>query len=217
MKKIVDRLTVAAMVVTIILGLGYSFSVMAKTKKENSVSGAKNEPAWVTKCAGAFPDAGKDAFYGCGSATGISNPSLQMQTADERARADLAKTLDTYVANFFKDFMSSASVTDKTKTDKDKKDKKGNKGGLTETEEEQFVSSITKEITETTLNGVEISDHFRSPEDQTLFSLAKVSFDNMSKSMEKQMRQRAAEIKMDADDAVKEMDQQLEKRRQSGN
>ena len=208
MKKIAGYMTVA-MVVIIMLGFGCSSSKQEpKLTDQTSVSGTKNEPAWVTKCAGAFPDAGKDAFYGCGSASGISNPSLQTQTADERARADLAKTLDTYVANFFKDFMSSASVTDKTNKDK--------KGGLTQTEEQQFVSSITKEITEITLNGVQIQDRFRSPTDQTLYALAKVSFDNVSKSMEKQMKQRAAEVKMNADDAVKELDQQLEKRRQSG-
>ena len=210
MKRIVNCLMVIILVGVVTPGIIYSASKKKpKTTNETSVSGTKKEPEWVTKCAGAFPDAGKDAFYGCGSASQISNPSLQMQTADNRARADLGKTLDTYVANFFKDFMSSASVTDKTNKDK--------KGGLTQTEEQQFVSSITKEITEITLNGVQVQDRFRSPTDQTLYALAKVSFDDVSKSMEKQMKQRAAEIKMNADDAVKELDQQLEKRRQSGN
>jgi outer membrane murein-binding lipoprotein Lpp len=209
MKKRFNRVTAMAVIWGVALGIGCAGTQkQEKVTNETSVSGTKNEPAWVTSCAGAFKDAGKDAFYGCGSASGISNISLQIQTADNRARADLAKTLDTYVASFFKDYMQSASVMSKTNKDK--------KGGLTEAQEEQFVSSITKEITEMTLYGVQVQDHFRSPVDSTLFSLVKVSFDNVSQSMEKQMRQRAKDVKMDANDALKELDDQLQKRRESG-
>ena len=209
MKKRFHSLVALAIILGVAFGIGCQSSKKEpKLTNQTSVSGAKNEPAWVTKCAGAFPDAGKDAFYGCGSESGITNPSLQTQTADSRARADLAKTLDTYVASFFKDYMSSASVMNKTSQDK--------KGGLTEAEEKQFVSSITKEVTEITLYGVQIQDHWRSPVDGSLYSLAKVSFDNVSQSMEKQMRQRAAEVRLEANDAVKELDDQLQKRRQSG-
>ena len=208
MKKMASFLMVSAIIFTIALTIGCATTQKPeKVTNQSSVSGTKNEPAWVTRCAGAFPDAGKDAFYGCGSESGITNISLQTQTADSRAREDLAKTLDTYVASFFKDYMSSASIMAKTNKDK--------KGGVSATEEKQFVSSITKEVTEMTLYGVQVKDRWRSP-DGSLYCVVKVSFDDVAQSMEKQMRQRAQEVQLDANDAVKELDDQLQKRRQSG-
>ena len=163
---------------TVVLIFGMSFMLVGCGKDKQSVSGSSKEPDWVTKCDAAFKDAGKDAFYGCGSVTGIQNRSLQTQTADQRAKADLAGKLDTYVASFMKDYMSSASS-----------------GDITESEEEQVVESITKSITEATLYGVQQVDRWRSPEDGTLYSVVKVSFDSMAQSMRKAMKQRSEEIR----------------------
>jgi hypothetical protein len=169
--------------------------------KQTSVSGSANEPAWITRGAGAFKDdtSGVLAFYGVGIAQGIANRALEMQTADTRARTDLARALDTYVANFMKDYMASAVASD-----------------MKSSEEEQFVSSITKSITETTLVGSQIINHWRGP-DGTLYSLAMLSFDDVANGMKREMKKRSAEIKMNADDAMKELDDQLQKRRESGN
>ena len=64
------------------------------------------EPAWVNRGSGAFP-ADKRTFYGMGSANGIKNPSLLRTTADNRARAELAKVFETYSASLMKDYSSS--------------------------------------------------------------------------------------------------------------
>jgi len=172
-----------------------------KLTDQSSISGSKTEPAWVTRCAGAFEDAGKEAFYGCGVASGIENRALQIQTADARARADLARAIDTYIASFFKDYLSSAGLSQEA--------------GLTEIEEKQFIESITKEITEVSLYGVQILDRWRAP-DGTLYSLARVSFENVAQNMKKAMSERAKELKLEADRALEELDRQLEKRKQSG-
>ena len=189
--------------VVLLLGLLIFSCGKKKTKltDQTSISGSKTEPAWVTRCAGAFEDAGKEAFYGCGAVSGVENKALQIQTADARARADLAKAIDTYVASFFKDYLSSAGLSQEA--------------GLTEIEEKQFIESITKEITEITLYGVQIVDRWRAP-DGTLYSLARVSFENLAQSMKKAMSERAKELKLEADRALEELDRQLEKRRQSG-
>jgi len=203
MKSKGHKLLLGLMVVLVMVSLGACHKKTKVTDK-SSVSGTKQEPEWVTRCSGAFKDAGKDAFYGCGSANSIMNISLLQQTADSRARDDLAKTLDTYVASFFKDYMSSSAI--KSQTDK---------GGLTELEEKQFVSSVSKNITEVTLYGAMIVDRWKAP-DGTLYSLCKVSFDNVAETMKKQMKERSKEVKLEADEAVKELDEQLKKRRESG-
>ena len=165
--------------------------------KQTSVSGSANEPAWVTRGAGAFQDDTGFAFYGVGVVQGIANKGLEVQTADSRARADLARALDTYVANFMKDYMASAVASD-----------------MKSSEEEQFVSSITKSITEATLVGSQIVNHYRGP-DGTLYSLARLSFDQMESNMKQQIGKRSSEIKMNADQAMKELDEQLDKRKAS--
>ncbi|OGP58846.1 MAG: hypothetical protein A2V67_19210 [Deltaproteobacteria bacterium RBG_13_61_14] len=195
-------------IVALLLALGLVVALAAcgggkkepEVTKQTSVSGAANEPAWITRGAGAFKeDTGGLAFYGVGIAQGIANRALEMQTADTRARTDLARALDTYVANFMKDYMASAVASD-----------------MSSSEEEQFVSSITKSITETTLVGSQIINHWRGP-DGTLYSLAMLSFDDVANGMKREMKKRSAEIKMNADDAMKELDVQLQKRRESGN
>jgi hypothetical protein len=169
-------------------------------EKEQTVTGAKakNEPEWIVRGSGAFKDEEGLAFYGVGAVQGISNRGLELQTVDQRARADLARALDTYVANFMKDYMASAVASD-----------------MEASEEEQFVSSITKSITEATLVGSQIAARWRAP-DGTLWALAKLSFDDVANTMKSEMRKRAAELKMNANEAMEELDEQLEKRRASG-
>jgi len=181
-----------------------SFSCKKKEPKLTQgagVSGSKNEPGWVARCAGAFPDAGKRAFYGCGAVSGIENEALRLQTADARARGDLEKAIEAYVAGFFKDFMKSPAVSGK-------KD-------MTVLEESQLVETLSREITEITLYGVQITDRWTGP-DQTLYSLARVSFDILAQAMSKQIAERSGEFKMEANEAMEELDRQLEKRRESG-
>ena len=182
----------------------FGLAACNKKKPELANSGAFSNaggPAWVAKCGGAFPDAGKDAFYGCGSMIAVENLPLQVQSADARARTDLARNIDAFVADFFKDFLDSAGI----------KEKIGK--GLAELEEKKFISGISKDVTESALAGALVVNHWRNPADDMLYSLDKVSFDNVSAGMEKQMRQHAKEINLDADDAVKELDLAVVKKR----
>ncbi len=67
---------------------------------------ASSEPAWVNRGSGAFPS-GARMFYGVGMANGVKNPSLLRTTADNRARAELAKVFETYSASLMKDYSST--------------------------------------------------------------------------------------------------------------
>jgi len=176
-----------------------------KLTEATSVSGSKNEPAWVTMCDAAFPDAGKEAFYGCGAVNGITNPGLEITTADARAKTDLSRKLESWVGNLYEDVMKSAAISEQNKKNK-----------VSEAQGTQFVKDVTKQVTEMTLYGVQTVDRWRGP-DGTLYSVVKVSFDNVAQTMKKQMAARAKEIELDADKALEELDKELEKRRESGN
>ena len=69
-------------------------------------------PQWVYKGSGAFEESAGKVFYGVGIASGISNKALLFSTADNRARAEVAKTLETYVAVLAKDYMASTTAGD---------------------------------------------------------------------------------------------------------
>ena len=200
MKKTVALMVVLALVLAVGAcggGKKPEETQQGKITNQSSVSGNKNEPAWLNRPDSLLKDETGVAFYGVGNSSGITNASLKLERCDNRARQDLGKVLDTYVASFMKDFISSASSS-----------------AMKEADEQQFVSSIQKTISETTLIGSQISQRWTGP-DGTLYCLAKLSFDDMGKGLKKDVAQRSAQLKLTADEAVKELDDQLQKRKAS--
>jgi hypothetical protein len=125
----------------------------------NGCAGTKPDqgPEWVWKGSGAFDDESGKVFYGVGSAQGIKNRALLRTTADNRSRAEVAKVLESYVAVLAKDYMASTTA-----------------GDMSATSEEQHVEQALKTFSQTTLHGATIVDHWRDPEDGTLFALCKM-------------------------------------------
>ena len=114
-------------------------------------------PQWVYKGNGAFDEDSGKVFYGVGIASGINNKALLFSTADNRARAEVAKTLETYVAVLAKDYMASTTA-----------------GDMSASSEEQHVEQALKTFSKTTLHGATIIDHWQDPDDKTMYSLCKL-------------------------------------------
>ena len=53
-------------------------------------------PKWVKQGSGAYNEKDSKGFYGVGSVSGVRNESLAWDTAENRARAEIAKTFETY-------------------------------------------------------------------------------------------------------------------------
>ena len=53
-------------------------------------------PNWVKKGSGAFNEKTDKSFYGVGSVVGVRNEPLAWDTAENRSRAEIAKTFETY-------------------------------------------------------------------------------------------------------------------------
>lgn len=115
-------------------------------------SGSAQFPSWVMS--GSVPNTvdGHKLFTGVGSASGIDNRGLAMATADNRARAEVAKVFEVYSASLMKDYMASTGA-----------------GGASS--EEQHVEQAIKTISIQTLRGVVIADHWFHP-DGTVYSRA---------------------------------------------
>src|SRR5436189_6347052 len=73
-------------------------------------------PKWVDKGGGYMTEKDGKAFYGGGAVVGIRNEPLAKETADNRARADLAKYVDTYTAYLRRDYAASTPAGDFTST-----------------------------------------------------------------------------------------------------
>ncbi|MBT6177591.1 MAG: hypothetical protein HOI23_10115 [Deltaproteobacteria bacterium] len=149
------------------LALGLSACGSTKTAGDAPASFQGIEyPEWVLKGSGAYGgDAGR-VFYGVGSVTGIKNHALARTTADNRARADLAKVFETYSASLMKDYMASTMAGDAVS-------------------EEQHVESVIKTFSAQTLSGVQVVDHWFHPGDGTVFALARLDLDSFTDNLEK--------------------------------
>ena len=160
-----------------------------KPQMSNQVEHA-NGPDWVNRGSGAFGGEKGKVFYGVGIASGIKNRAMRRSTGDSRARAEIAKTLDTYVSVLNKDYMASTTA-----------------GDMSASSEEQHVQQALKTYSQMELSGALIVDHFID-NDGTEYSLAQLDMqqfkDNLDKMKELNAKVRDA-VRANADKAFDEL------------
>jgi len=137
-----------------------------KPQMSNQVLHA-NGPDWVNRGSGAFGGEKGRIFYGVGIASGIRNADMRRSTSDSRVRAEIAKTLSTYVTVLNKDYMASTTA-----------------GDMSASSEEQHVEQALKTYSNTELSGVVIVDHFID-NDGTEYALAQLDMEGFKNNMDK--------------------------------
>jgi hypothetical protein len=155
-------------------------------------------PEWVMKGSGAYGGEEGRVFYGVGSVTGIKNHALARTTADNRARAEIAKIFEVYSASLMKDYMASTTA-----------------GDMSASSEEQHVEQAIKTFSATTLSGVQVVDHWFHPVDGTVYALARLDLesftDNLSKMKELNEKVRDY-VRKNAERVHMDLEQEEEKR-----
>ena len=139
-------------------------------KKEIYKTGG-NPPAWVTKGSGAFDTGKTKVIYGVGVISKDPNPMLERKAASNRALAEIATTLNTQVASLMKDFMESHK--DYT--------------NLEASGSVEFVSNISKTVTDANLVGAQIIDFWRD-DSGNLYALASLSYDSVIQSLKDKIK-----------------------------
>jgi hypothetical protein len=165
--------------------------------------GPGGAPAWVNKGSGAFDGPNGKAFYGVGVLTGVQNPGLARQAVDNRARAEIAKIFDLYIAAMMKDYQRSTTA-----------------GDFKASAEEQDIVSAQKTITETTLRGVEVRDHWTNPASGTIYALAVLDLNAISNALNntQALNGRVRDyVRENARKAFEDLDGELAKRNNQGN
>ena len=176
------------------------FAAACGGKKEGDAPSAMqgmDYPEWVVKGSGAFGGEAGRVFYGVGMVSNMKNPALARTTADNRARAEIAKIFETYSASLMKDYMAST-----------------NAGDPNTTSEEQHVEQAIKTFSAATLSGVQVVDHWFNQKDGSVFALARLDLQSFKDNVGKMNELNAAVkdyVKKNAEKAHMDLEKEEEK------
>ena len=165
-----------------------------------TLAACSGTPKWVTKGGGYMSERDNKAFYGVGAVTGIRNEPLAKETADNRARADLAKYVDTYTAYLMRDYAASTTA-----------------GDFTKSSEEQNVERAVKTFVSAHLSGVQVVDRWEKDEKsgKVTYALAKMDLASFKESVSqmKELNETARDfVRKNAERAFDRLQQEEDRR-----
>lgn len=141
-----------------------TLAACSSTTEVESNLGLKGAPDWVNEGTNILNDKDGRLFHGVGSASPTGDMALQKSVADDRARAEVAKVLSSYMDVVSSDYLSSA---------------KG--GGANVTEE--AVSRQIKALTKVNLTGAKIIGSWRDPKSNVIYSIAELDMKHVKDTL----------------------------------
>lgn len=150
-----------AMVAIVALMAGCS----GKTKVESNLR-IKGAPDWVNKGTNILKDKRGRLFHGVGSAPPMGDQSLQTSTADNRARAELASVLTSYMEVVSSDYLST-------------------NGTGADASNEQQISREINNLTKVNLVGAKIIARWRDKRTGVIYSLAELDMKRVKETAAK--------------------------------
>lgn len=128
--------------------------------------GIKGAPDWVNEGSQALSNRDDRLFHGVGQAPPMGDPSLQQSTADSRARAEIARSLDTLFDLAGSDYLASSGA-----------------GGDDRTTA-QSVSQQIRSSTQLHLSGARIIARWKDPRTGAVYSLAELDMKAVDRALE---------------------------------
>ncbi|MBI3479412.1 MAG: hypothetical protein HY016_03510 [Nitrosomonadales bacterium] len=135
----------------------------SKTKVESDL-GLKGAPDWVNEGSNILSDKDGRLFHGVGSASPTGDMALQKSVADDRARAEVAKVLSSYMDVVSNDYMSSAKSSGANVA-------------------EEAVSRQIKALTKVNLTGAKIIGSWRDPKTNIIYSIAELDMKQVKNTL----------------------------------
>jgi hypothetical protein len=145
-------------------------------------------PDWVNRGGGAFSGEKGRMFYGVGVADHKMAIYMRRNTADDRARADIVKTLNSYVTVLKKDYAASTIAGDAAAN-------------------EEHVEQALKNYSQMDVSGIGIVDHWQDGEGN-LYALGQMDLEAFKNNLDKvkELNQRAKDaVRANADKAFDEL------------
>lgn len=143
---------------------GISGCSTESTKVESNLD-IKGAPDWVNKGSAILSTKDGRLFQGVGSAAPMEDMSLQKSVADDRARAEVARELSSYLDVVSNDYAASVKS-----------------GGATG-ENEESVSRQIKNTTTLNLAGAKIIGSWRDPKSNTIWSIAELDMEHVKRTV----------------------------------
>ena len=131
-----------------------------KTSIESDL-GLDHAPDWVNEGTQAVSDDDGRLIHGVGMAPVMGDASLQKSTADNRARAEIARVLSTYVDAIIVDYTASS-------------------GGESDLDVEREIRSTTQ----LALSGARILGHWKDDENGDIYAFAELDMEAVDRSLE---------------------------------
>ena len=131
-----------------------------KTTIESDM-GMGNAPDWVNEGTQAVDDDDGRLIHGVGMAPAMGDISLQKATADNRARAEIARVLSTYVDTVIQDYTAST-------------------GSETDLNVERQIRSTTQ----LALSGARILGHWKDEDNGDVYAFAELDMEAVDKSLQ---------------------------------
>jgi hypothetical protein len=148
-----------------LLALFVSFiAACSSTTKVESDLGISGAPNWVNEGTNVLNNKDGRLFHGVGSAEPMGDMALQTSTADDRARAEVAKILSNYLDAVSNDYQAASRSGDNTVN-------------------EESVSRQIKSLTKVNLAGVRIIGRWRDPKKNTIWSIAELDMNHVKSTL----------------------------------
>ncbi len=147
-----------------IAALAAFIAACSSTTKVESDLGLKGAPDWVNQGSSILNDKDGRLFHGVGSASPTGDMSLQKSVADDRARAEVARVLSSYMDVVSSDYMASA--------------KSGEAGAA-----EESVSRQIKNLSKINLTGAKIIGSWRDPKSNIIYSIAELDMNHVKSTL----------------------------------
>jgi hypothetical protein len=135
-----------------------------KTVVESDL-GIKGAPNWVNKGTAVLNDKDGRLFHGVGSSPSLGDEALQRSTADDRARAEVARMLSTYIDAVSSDYSAASGTGANANAD-------------------QSVSRQIKAVTKQNLAGSKIIGRWKDGKTSTVYSIAELDFKAVKTTLE---------------------------------
>jgi hypothetical protein len=134
------------------------------TTKIESDLGIKGAPDWVNQGSNILNNKDERLFHGVGSASPSGDMSLQKSVADDRARAEVARVLSSYMDVVTNDYVAAA--------------KAGDSGA-----NEESVSRQIKSLSKVNLTGARIIGSWRDPKTNIIYSAAELDMKHVKSTL----------------------------------
>jgi len=135
-----------------------------KTMVESDL-GIAGAPDWVNKGTAVLNDKDGRLFHGVGSAPTMGDESLQRSTADERARAEVARMLSTYLDAVSNDYVAAVGTGSNASA-------------------EQAVSRQIKAVTKVNLSGSKVIGRWKDPKTSAVYSIAELDLKQVKTTLQ---------------------------------